>query len=140
VSVTGDVGIAGLFASRLAPTFDLGSAKDLLINPIPCGSELARESGVSVTGDVGCAGLFASRLAPTLDLGSAEDLLINPIPCGSEPARESGVSVSEDIGIAGLFASRLAKAVYQSPEMLALPASSRAGSLPHLISVRPKIY
>jgi hypothetical protein len=37
-------------------------------------------------------------------------------------------------------ASLLAKAECQSLEMLALPASSRAGSLPHLISVRPKIY
>jgi hypothetical protein len=72
----------GLFASRLAPTFDLGSAEDLLINSSPCGSELAREGGRSDNIDVECNGLFASRLAPTFDLGSAEDRLINPIPQG----------------------------------------------------------
>jgi hypothetical protein len=34
----------------------------------PCGSGLARESGVSVDIDVECAGPFASKPAPTLDL------------------------------------------------------------------------
>jgi hypothetical protein len=32
-----DVECKGLFASRLAPTLDLGSAEDLLINSSPCG-------------------------------------------------------------------------------------------------------
>jgi len=102
----------GLFASKLAPTFDLGSAEDRMINPIPRGSELAREGVSSDDIDVECNGLFASRLAPTFDLGSAEDRLINSIPGGSEPAREG---------------------VRSDTLMLTVKVSSRAGSLPQVL-------
>ncbi|OOG81242.1 hypothetical protein B0E42_25355 [Pseudomonas sp. A25(2017)] len=34
----------------------------------PCGSGLARESGVTVDIDVGCSAAFASKPAPTLGL------------------------------------------------------------------------
>jgi len=77
-----DVECTGLYASKLAPTFDLGSTEDRLINSIPCGSELAREGVSSDSIDVECNGLFASKLAPTFDLDSAEDLMINPLPQG----------------------------------------------------------
>ncbi|CAI8863352.1 conserved hypothetical protein [Pseudomonas brassicacearum] len=44
-----------------------------LVRPrFPCGSGLARESGVSVCGDVGCAGPIASKLAPTRGSGVHE--------------------------------------------------------------------
>jgi len=36
---------------------------------IPCGSELARDSGLSVNIDVEYQALIASKLAPTLVLG-----------------------------------------------------------------------
>ena len=45
----------------MEPVFQPGS--------IPCGSELARDSGITVNTDVECDGLFASKLAPTFGFG-----------------------------------------------------------------------
>ncbi len=118
-----------------------------------CGSEPARDSGGSVAIDAGCASLIASRLAPT---GSCVGHKIRDHHCdycGSGLARDGGVPVANDVGCACLIASRLAPtgtgdehkiqkhhkslvgvsllamAVCQSPLMLDVPASSRAGSL-----------
>jgi hypothetical protein len=60
-----DAGLAGLIASRLAPTGGLCWIWILYSLKIECGSELARDGGGSVNEDVECAGLFASKLAPT---------------------------------------------------------------------------
>ncbi|RON19259.1 hypothetical protein BK662_03190 [Pseudomonas frederiksbergensis] len=42
-------------------------ARNLEVPAIPCGSGLARESGVSGNINVGCVAAFASKPAPTLD-------------------------------------------------------------------------
>ena len=76
---------------------------------IPCGSELARESGVSVSIDVECAGRFASKPAPTL-------------VCGERRFRVQPRSL--------VGASLLAKAVCPSALMLNVLAASRASPLP----------
>ena len=78
----------------------------------PCGSELARESGITVDDNVECAGLFASRLAPTLNFWKTTNCVATSDPCGSELARESGLSANFNVGYAGLFASRLAPTVF----------------------------
>ena len=65
VSFDDDVGCAGLFAGKPAPTGISGKHKICAWQRSKCGSELARDGGVSVDDDVGCAGLIASRLAPT---------------------------------------------------------------------------
>jgi len=76
---------------------------------IQCGSGLARESGGSADGGVGCATVFASRLS-LRELGMYAGL-----------AARRGSSVG---------ASLLAKAVGQLMQILAVPPSSRASSLP----------
>ena len=53
-------------SSRASPLPQVtGRFRDLRLTAIPCGSELARESGVSGDMDVECAGFIASRLTPT---------------------------------------------------------------------------
>ncbi len=118
-----DVGCAGVFASKLAPTVLLRLFTELMSTAGPCGSELARDSGGSACGEAGCArdnggsacgeagwaGAFASRLAPTgFGVGSG---------CCGHPQSLVGASL-------------LAIAVGLLVVRLDVPASSRAGSLP----------
>ena len=74
-----------------------------------CRSEPAREGGGSGTGDGECTGLFAGKPAPTGDSRRTWNLRSTAI---------------QTVG-----ASLLAKAVCQSPVMVNVPASSRAGSV-----------
>ena len=156
VSVAGDVGCTGLIAGKLAPT-DARSAHKSCVRPqFPCRSWLASDGGVSVTRDVGCAGLIAGKLAPT-DARSAHKSCVRPqFPCRSWLASDSGVSATRDVGCTSLIAGKPAPtgigsahkrdvrqkspvgaglpamAVYQSPVMLDVPASSPASQLPQV--------
>ncbi len=78
---------------------------------IPCRSGLASDGGVSVTRDVGCTGLIAGKPAPT----------------GIGSAHKRDVRQKSPVG-AGLPAM----ALYQSPVMLDVPASSPASQLPQV--------
>jgi hypothetical protein len=120
----------------------------------PCGSGLARDSGVSDDINVECNDAIASRLTPTRDLWSMQISGKTNKPCGSGLARDSGVSDDINVGcndpIAGKPAptviwgvcrsqarrtnlvgvSLLAKAKGQATLMLNVMASSRASPLP----------
>ncbi len=87
--------------------------------PIPCGSELARDSGGSASGDVGCAAAFASKPAPTLGSRLAADFTSARNPLWEQ--------------------SLLAIAVDQLVVMLAVPPPSRASPLPHWVLGWPQI-
>ncbi len=87
--------------------------------PIPCGSELARDSGGSASGDVGCAAAFASKPAPTLGSRLAADFTSTRNPLWEQ--------------------SLLAIAVDQLVVMLAVPPPSRASPLPHWVLGWPQI-
>ncbi|MGF7113306.1 hypothetical protein QF017_002810 [Pseudomonas laurylsulfatiphila] len=163
VSGDGDVGCAGLFAGKPAPTGISGKHKICAWQRSRCGSGLAREGGVSGDGDVGCAGLIASRLAPTGDLwctwklcaaenpnvgaglpakAVCQSILMlevlassraSPLPQGSPVNTRFVYGRNPNVG-AGL----LAKAVCQSILMLEVPASSRASPLPQGSAVSAK--
>ncbi|MBA1381621.1 hypothetical protein FHK92_28180 [Pseudomonas brassicacearum subsp. neoaurantiaca] len=124
----------------------------------PCGSELARESGVSGALILAVPAPSRASSLPQWICGVARYCEPMQNPCGSELARESGGSGDIDVGmrrplreqarshngfvvwhgIASLCktpvgASLLAKAVGQATLMLDMPAPSRAGSLPQWI-------
>jgi hypothetical protein len=86
---------------------------ELVYTTEPVGAGLARDSGGSVHKDVGCAGIIASKPAPTMSAMFAEL-----------------VYTTEPVG-----ASLLAIAVVQPMKILAVPTSSRAGSLPQFFAV-----
>ncbi|MNF88851.1 hypothetical protein D3C84_713540 [compost metagenome] len=97
VSGDGDVGCAGLFAGKPAPTGIFGEHRICVWQKSICGSGLAREGGVSGDGDVGCAGLFAGKPAPTGISGEHKICVWQRSNCGSERAREGDVSGNSDL-------------------------------------------
>jgi hypothetical protein len=77
-------------------------------NRIPCGSGLARDSGLSASINVECPTVIASRLAPTGGPCRSQIVRHTSINCGSEPARDSNLSASINVECPTVIASRLA--------------------------------
>jgi len=81
-----DVGCAGAFASKPAPT-GFCVCRMIRARRMTCGSELARDGVLTGNVDVGCAGPFASKPAPT-GFCVCRMIRARRITCGSELARD----------------------------------------------------
>ncbi len=85
-----DVGCAGLFAGKPAPT-GFCVCRMIRARRITCGSGLARDGVLSGNVDVGCAGLFAGKPAPT-GFCVCRMIRVRRITCGSGLARDGVLS------------------------------------------------
>ncbi len=88
-----------------AHTSNPGCSQILHPTQLPCGSELAHESGGSACISAEC---IPRATAHTSNPGCSQILHPTQLPCGSELARESGGSACINIECATLFASKLA--------------------------------
>ncbi len=88
-----------------AHTSNPGCSQILHPTQLPCGSELAHESGGSACISAEC---IPRATAHTSNPGCSQILHPTQLPCGSELARESGRSACINIECATLFASKLA--------------------------------
>ncbi|MGF6705461.1 hypothetical protein ABIA58_002331 [Pseudomonas frederiksbergensis] len=102
-------------------------------NTTPCGSGLARDSGLPVDINAGCDGLIAGKPAPTvlrcshilcshtIQCGSKQpcaNSADNTNPCGSGLARDSGLPVDINAGCDGLIAGKPAPTVLRCSHIL----------------------